>query len=190
MRHISRLEDIKYDPVMLKQGLQQILGICDWHQSHSQIGLTHALGPNARAAWHDAAGSLIFEWGPSAYDSDGQLMKRTTMRKEEDFVHFVSEFDHTVFRQIFDQLRDRFRLGRVRLMMSKPRTCLSWHTDAQRRLHIPIITNEGARLVIEDEANHLPADGSVYIANTLLPHTAFNSGHQPRIHLVAALIED
>ena len=61
--------------------------------------------------------------------------------------------------------------------------------DTEKRLHIPIITNPGAHLVIEDTANHLPADGTVYIADTTKYHTAFNSGLDDRIHLVACLLD-
>ena len=74
--------------------------------------------------------------------------------------------------------------------MTQPRSCLSWHVDDEPRLHIPLITNPGAHLVIEDTANHLPADGSAYMANTVLHHTAFNGGDDPRIHLVVGILSD
>ena len=45
------------------------------------------------------------------------------------------------------------------------------------------------QLGIEDTANHLPADGTVYIADTTKYHTAFNSGLDDRIHLVACLLD-
>ena len=187
MNTVERL-DFQFDHAQLTAGLAAVLAICDWHPDHRQIGLTHALGPGAKAAWHDAAGSLIFKWGSDHLDENGQLRRQETVRRESDFGTFVAEFEHTVWRTVYDQLSARYQLGRVRLMLSRPKTCLSWHRDHERRIHIPLITNPGARLVIEDTAHHLPADGSVYLANTTLHHTAFNAGNEPRIHLVACVL--
>jgi hypothetical protein len=188
MKHIEKI-DIGFDIAELLTGLSQILEICDWHPHHNQIGLTHSLGHDATASWHDATGSLEYEWGNDAFDENGQLRKSTKKRSERDFVTFVSEFNHTVWKQVYDQLSARYTLGRVRLMKSKPKSCLSWHRDSEKRLHIPVITNIGARLVIEDTANHLMADGSVYIADTTKYHTAFNAGLDARIHFVACVLD-
>lgn len=188
MMHAVTKLDLEFHIDALVQGLQDVLAICDWHDDHRQIGLTHSLGVDATAAWHDATGSLVFTWGEDALDKDGNLRRRSVRRTEQEFCHFVQEFDHTIWRTVYDQLSARYRLGRVRLMLSRPKSCLSWHTDDEPRIHIPIITNPGARLVIEDHANHLPADGSVYLADTTRFHTAFNAGLEPRIHLVACVL--
>ena len=45
------------------------------------------------------------------------------------------------------------------------------------------------KMVIEDVAKHLPADGSVYITNNLKYHNAFNGGEENRVHLVACLTD-
>jgi len=187
MADLTKL-DLKFDLSDLLGGLEQVLSICDWHPDHRQIGITHALAPDTTAAWHDATGSLTYRWGPDHMDEHGQLRRQEIVRKESDFTNFVSEFEHTVWRHVYDQLSARYQLGRIRLMLSRPKTCLSWHRDHERRIHIPRITNQGARLVIEDTAHHLPADGSVYLANTTLHHTAFNSGLEPRIHMVACML--
>ena len=56
-------------------------------------------------------------------------------------------------------------LGRVRILLKEPRSTLSWHRDPEPRLHIPIITNPGCLMVIDNVAKHMPADGSVWITN-------------------------
>lgn len=187
MEHVTKL-DLHWDPQDLLDGLQQVLAIAPWHPDHRQIGLTHSLGPSAEAAWHDATGSLAYVWGDAAVDDQGQLRRHEIRRSESDFRWFVSEFSHTIWQDVCDQLSRRYTLGRVRLMMSRPRTCLSWHTDDETRVHIPLVTNPGAHLVIEDRAYHMPADGHAYLANTRLHHTAFNGGMEPRIHMVACIL--
>ena len=188
MKHVEKL-DIGFNIADLTSGLDAILKICHWHPDHSQIGLTHSLESSASKTWYDVTGSLRYTWGRNPFGDDNRLKENEKIRNESDFVNFVSEFDQTFFRHVYDVLSSRFKLGRVRLMYLKPKMCLSWHKDAQRRLHIPIITNTGAHLVIDDTANHLPADGSVYLANTTLFHTAFNAGLEARIHLIAGLLD-
>ena len=83
----------------------------------------------------------------------------------------------------------RDRLGRVRLLLKEPRSTLSWHKDPECRLHVPIITNQGCSMVIENVAKHLPADGKVWITNNTKYHNFFNGGEQSRIHLVACVLE-
>ena len=57
-------------------------------------------------------------------------------------------------------------------------------------VHIPIITNPGCKMVIEDVAEHMPADGSVTITNNTKYHNFFNGGEQDRVHLVACVLEN
>jgi len=57
------------------------------------------------------------------------------------------------------------------------------------RLHIPIITNEGCKMVIENTAFHMPADGSGYITDNTKYHNFFNGSEIERVHLVSTLID-
>ena len=74
-------------------------------------------------------------------------------------------------------------------MLKEPRSTLSWHKDPECRLHVQIITNKGDQMVIENVEKHLPADGKVWITNNTKYHNFFNGGEQPRIHLVACVLE-
>jgi hypothetical protein len=67
---------------------------------------------------------------------------------------------NTYFKEVFDILSSKYKLGRVRILLKQPRSTLSWHRDPEPRLHIPIITNPGCHMVIDNVAKHLPADGS------------------------------
>ena len=84
---------------------------------------------------------------------------------------------------------DKSSIGRVRLLLKEPRSTLSWHKDPECRLHIPIITNKGCSMVIENVAKHLPANGKVWITNNTKYHNFFNGGEQARVHLVACVLE-
>ena len=123
-------------------------------------------------------------------DETGKEVSRDIEIDEFKYTHLVSEFEDTYFKEVYETLSKRFKLGRVRLLLKEPRSTLSWHKDPEPRLHIPIITNPGCSMVIENVAKHLPADGNVTITNNTKYHNFFNGGEQDRIHLVACLLED
>ena len=91
--------------------------------------------------------------------------------------------------EVYNKITKRFKLGRVRFLMKPPRSCLSWHRDPEMRLHIPIITNVGCRMIIEEESYHLPADGNAYITDNTKYHNFFNGSEINRVHLVATILE-
>ena len=81
---------------------------------------------------------------------------------------------------------DEHELVRTRLMRMKPKTCLYWHNDSTKRLHIPVVTNPHCFLIVDGEQMHIPATGDAYIIDTTKMHTALNASKQDRIHIVGA----
>ena len=122
-------------------------------------------------------------------DDTGKEVSRDVDIDESKYTQLVPEFEKTYFEEVFEILSKRFKLGRVRLLLKEPRSTLSWHKDPECRLHVPIITNKGCSMVIENVAKHLPADGKVWITNNTKYHNFFNGGEQARIHLVACVLE-
>ena len=123
-------------------------------------------------------------------DESGKEVKRDKSIDESKYTEIIPEFKNTYFEEVYNLLKKKFKLGRVRILLKEPRSTLSWHRDPEPRLHIPIITNLGCKMVIEDVAKHMPADGSVTITNNTKYHNFFNGGEQDRIHLVACVLED
>ena len=123
-------------------------------------------------------------------DESGKEVSRDIKIDESKYTEVVKEFKNTYFKEVYETLRKKFKIGRVRILLKEPRSTLSWHRDPEPRLHIPIITNPGCSMVIENVAKHLPADGTVTITNNTKYHNFFNGGEQDRVHLVACLLED
>ena len=123
-------------------------------------------------------------------DESGKEVTRDVPIDESKYTELVPEFENTYFNEVYKTLSKRFKLGRVRLLLKEPRSTLSWHKDPEPRLHIPIITNLGCSMVIENVAKHLPADGHVTITNNTKYHNFFNGGEQSRVHLVACVLEN
>lgn len=121
-------------------------------------------------------------------DSTGKEVQRENPIDESQYTEFVKLFEDTYFKEVYDTLIPKYNLGRVRLLWKMPRTTLSWHRDPERRLHIPIVTNPGALMIIDDEVKHMPADGKVWVTDNTKYHNAFNGGEEDRVHLVATVI--
>tara|TARA_B100001057_G_scaffold486171_1_gene566908 strand:- start:2019 stop:2660 length:642 start_codon:yes stop_codon:yes gene_type:complete len=122
-------------------------------------------------------------------NASGKEFSRDIDIKESEYSEFVPDYENTYFKEVFDTLSSKYKLGRVRILLKEPRSTLSWHRDPEPRLHIPIITNPGCLMVIDNVAKHMPADGSVWITNNTKYHNAFNGGEENRIHLVACVLD-
>ena len=121
-------------------------------------------------------------------DDTGQEVSRDIDIDESKYTQLLPEFEKTYFKEVYEILSKRYKLGRVRLLLKEPRSTLSWHKDPECRLHVPIITNKGCSMVIENAAKHLPADGKVCITNNTKYHNFFNGVEQARIHLVCFVL--
>ena len=183
------IRDLKFDIHKLQDALKQVLSIKKYDTANgiknfAAICLNQIPGDPDSIKGNSARG--VFWTKP---DQSGKEVIRDKLLDESLYTEFVKDFGHTYFKEVYNKLSSKFKLGRVRILLKEPRSTLSWHRDPEPRLHIPIITNPGCLMVIENTAKHLPADGSVYITNNVKYHNAFNGGEENRIHLVACLTD-
>lgn len=122
------------------------------------------------------------------YHNDKELQFRVQdIKLEQDFTELCSVFCGTLFEDLYDALNEKYYVGRVRVIKLNPRSCLTWHRDTHMRLHYPLITNEGCKMIINDEVIHMPAN-TWWKTNTCDWHTAINAGNEDRIHIVTTLL--
>jgi len=182
---------IIFDELKLVEALRQVGEIAPWpeqsvHKKYHQICLTKREGQTAPECFYEGSGGIYRTM------VDGQEVIRQQELDEKDYCVFIPEIGHTYFREVYDTLREFVgtkydgALGRVRLIKSVPRVCLSWHRDPEPRLHVPIVTNIGAKMIIEDEVKHLPV-GRAWYTNTIFYHSQFNGGEEDRVNLVTSI---
>ena len=186
-KDFRKVENLHFDVTKLRYGLKEILKIKNYDSANdipnfAAICLNQI--PNDPDSVKGSNSRGVFWTKPN---SSGKEVSRDKQIDESLYTEFVSDFEHTYFKEVYEKLSSIFKLGRVRILLKEPRTTLSWHRDPEPRLHIPIITNPGCIMVIENIAKHLPADGSAYITNNIKYHNAFNGGEENRVHLVACL---
>ncbi|MBO6483672.1 MAG: aspartyl/asparaginyl beta-hydroxylase domain-containing protein [Pelagibacteraceae bacterium] len=183
----SKVEDLKFDILKLRKALKQVLSRKEYDDA---VGTKYIAGISLNQIPGDPD-SIKGENVKGIYwtkpDSSGKEAVRAKRIDETKYTEFVKDLEDTYFKEVYDILSKKFKLGRVRILLKEPRSTLSWHRDPEPRLHIPIITNPGCIMVIEEIAKHLPADGSVWVTNNMKYHNFFNGGEEDRIHLVACL---
>ena len=160
-------QEIKFDLKKLRNALNEVLKIRGFDSSlgiphFAAISLTQVPGDPDSIKGSKARG--VYWTKP---DSTGVEVARDVDIDESKYTEFVKDFKHTYFKEVYDELSKKYKLGRVRLLLKEPRSTLSWHRDPEPRLHIPIYTNPGAIMVIDKSAQHMPADGSVWVTNNL-----------------------
>ena len=184
-----KVPDLSFDINRLRKDLEKILK----NKKFNSPGVTHFGAiplnqiPNDR---NSIKGNNIRGKYWTIADESGKEVSRDIDIDEKQYTQLVPDFENTYFKEVYKILSKKFKLGRVRLLLKEPRSTLSWHKDPEPRLHIPIVTNLGCSMVIENVAKHLPADGSVTITNNTKYHNFFNGGEQARIHLVACVLEN
>tara|TARA_A100001011_G_scaffold46229_1_gene43618 strand:- start:1897 stop:2478 length:582 start_codon:yes stop_codon:yes gene_type:complete len=182
-------QEIKFDISELRKACSQVLELKGFDTS---LGIPHFAGIPLNQIPGDPesiTGNKVRGVYWTKPDASGKEVSRDVRIEEKKYTEFISDFRNTYFKHVYDELSKKYKLGRVRLLLKEPRSTLSWHRDPEPRLHIPIYTNPGSIMVIENIAKHMPADGSVWITNNLKYHNAFNGGEENRVHLVACVLD-
>ena len=180
--------DIKFDVEKLQAAYKEVIKIKNFESpgeitNFGAISLTQIPGDPDSIKGHKARG--VFWTKP---DSTGREVTRDVSVDEEKYSEFIDDYKDTYFKDVYEALSKKYKLGRVRILLKQPRSTLSWHRDPEPRLHIPIITNPGCIMVIDNVAKHMPADGHAWITNNTKYHNFFNGGEEDRIHIVACVL--
>tara|TARA_Y100000022_G_scaffold197873_1_gene207188 strand:+ start:1203 stop:1793 length:591 start_codon:yes stop_codon:yes gene_type:complete len=180
--------DIKFDVEKLQAAYKEVIKIKNFESpgeitNFGAISLTQIPGDPDSIKGHKARG--VFWTKP---DSTGKEVTRDVSVDEEKYSEFIDDYKDTYFKDVYEALSKKYKLGRVRILLKQPRSTLSWHRDPEPRLHIPIITNPGCIMVIDNVAKHMPADGHAWITNNTKYHNFFNGGEENRIHIVACVL--
>jgi len=184
-----QVPNLKFDISRLRQDLEKVLE----KKRFESPGVTHFGAIPLNRIPNDQSsieGNNVRGKYWTIADESGKEVSRDIEIDESKYTELVPDFEDTYFKEVYETLKSKFKLGRVRLLLKEPRSTLSWHKDPEPRLHIPIVTNKGCMMVIENVAKHMPADGTVTITNNTKFHNFFNGGEQARVHLVACVLED
>lgn len=167
--------NVKFNIVKLRAELKALRLICDFNDAN-QLSLTHSGNySNPNDQMYDGIGSL--------YDRATDTVIGTEGAYTQICDHIAGTYWEEVIKQVTALSPDP--IGRVRLMLLKPKTCYSWHQDTDDiRYHIPIITNSKCFIATEQGLWRMGEEGQLYTLISTVPHTALNASFYPRVHLV------
>ena len=157
---------------------------------HNQVGLTYA-NEACNNKFYDAVGSLDLDyerWTEEEIAAGSPPPARQEKMDESEFNKIVPNLSGMYIYDLLSNMKNEYDIGRTRIMVLESKQCLTWHQDSTPRLHIPIITHDGCKMVWENTTASL-MPGLLYWADTRHPHTAFNGSYKQRIHLVATVKE-
>ena len=177
-QYIERLENISFDVDELNKAVSELVKIRPFENENIKPGMlkSNGLGAISEANIGQSL-TLSFE-----------EMEREPYIDETRYTLFNPKLNNTYFKYVYDKINEFFEVGRCRVIKMPPRTTLSWHRDPEKRIHVAIKTNYGARMFIEHTGHHIPADGNIYLTDNTKYHTAINGGEEDRIHLVATVL--
>jgi len=192
METVYKLES-RFDIDKLQQEVTYILNEHELHKSF-QLCLTHRSTHSTENPWYDGCGSaVIYEDLVNQVvkqDADGNDVKRF---QEQDFDTINPGLEGSEIERVFKTFRTQYKTGRFRIASLPPKRCYTWHSDYEKRIHVPIFTYPGCFLITEQDQKfrHLPATGESWMfeANAGY-HTAINAdAGRNRVHLLLCVLE-
>lgn len=88
---------------------------------------------------------------------------------------------------IIEDFKDMFPFAHgFSIATHPPGTFINTHVDSDDwiKIHVPITTCDDSVFYFEDNEYHMPADGSMYLINTMIPHGTNNRGTGTRAHMI------
>ena len=120
-------QDIKFDINELQKAYNEIVKIKNFDgpkgiTNFGAISLTQIPGDPNSIKGHKARG--VFWTKP---DASGKEVIRDEKIDEAAYSEFIEAYKNTYFKEVFDVLSSKYKLGRVRILLKQPRSTLSWH---------------------------------------------------------------
>lgn len=83
-----------------------------------------------------------------------------------------------------------YRVSVAKFSEMLPGRCLGLHVDGYAfRYHVPVTTNKGAYMIIEDQLYRMPEVGVMYCLRSDVEHSAINAWVEPRVHMVIDVVK-
>lgn len=192
--HFISKTDIRFDWYQVIKEVDTLMGIIKSSENHpnlNQLGLSHTEDCPEELQWKQSIGSLSWEeYNPGLKNTEKDF---TRINPE---LAFIAPYTY----KICKVMKEKFNIGRIRLMSMEKETCYNVHKDFESRYHLAVVAprdsflyyrlNENPTFTDEimDTAHGvgfwIPNDGYIYKMDASKYHTAVNPSNETRIHLV------
>ena len=126
-------QNLNFDINKLREACDQVLKIKGFDTT---LGIPHFAGISLNQIPGDpesTKGNKVRGVYWTKPDSSGKEVTRDVKIEESKYTEFVEDFKNTYFKEVYEELSKRFKLGRVRLLLKEHPSTLPRHTDRQRK---------------------------------------------------------
>ena len=89
---------------------------------------------------------------------------------------------------VYKKIAGLYTINSAYLIKVPPLTTLAEHTDRKENVLVPITADKEYECIVDGKQISVPADGSMYLVNALLPHSGNNLGKNPSYRLVFSIV--
>ena len=116
-------QDIKFDIAKLQLAYKEIIKTQKFEDAgvtnFGAISLTQIPGNPESIKGNNARGVFL-----TKHDQSGKEVSRDVNINEEAYSEFVKDYKNTYFKEVYDKLSSKYKLGRVRILLKQPRSTL------------------------------------------------------------------
>ena len=124
-KDFHNIPNLKFDIEKLRSDLDKVLKLRSYNslgiKNFAAIPLNQVPGDKSSIEGHNIRGTY---W--TIPDETGKEAKRDKLIDESRYTELVPEFKGTYFEEVFNILRKKFKLGRVRILLKEPRSKASY----------------------------------------------------------------
>ena len=118
-------QNIKFDIDKLRNACNEVLKIKGFDTS---LGIPHFAGISLNQIPGDPdsiKGNKVRGVYWTKPDATGVEVSRDVTIDESKYTQFVKDYEHTYFKEVYEELSKVYKLGRIRLLLKEPRSTLS-----------------------------------------------------------------
>lgn len=108
-------------------------------------------------------------------------------QKNSEYTEFVPTYNHTYFKEVYDFLSSKMRIGRMRLINYYPFMTTEFYRDNEDKIIIPIESDNNIKLILENQVTSIPEGETWYIDTKDKQHMISNGGLKTGVYLVISL---
>jgi hypothetical protein len=121
-----KIPELKFDLTQLKNDLSKVLK----KKNFNTLDISHFGAISLNQIPNDESsiqGNNIRGVYWTKPNESGKEVSRDIFIDESKYTQLVPEFEDTYFKEVYEKLKKKFKLGRVRILLKEPRSTLSWH---------------------------------------------------------------
>tara|TARA_R100000951_G_scaffold112808_1_gene113764 strand:+ start:604 stop:1098 length:495 start_codon:yes stop_codon:yes gene_type:complete len=114
---------------------------------------------------------------------------QSSTKRSEKLQYPETYFKYPLFNApLINRIMDKYGLVRTRIIKCPAYKCTGFKRKLTKRVYIPLMSNSGLRIIVENEIYNFET-GKIYLVNTTLEHTSINASNKNGVVIVGCIYE-